>query len=234
MDSEVPQNPTSVPDGNLTVNPEPQKKSNVLLILLSILVLVLVGSGGFILARYLYTSKPEPLTRQPSVTKPVQTQAPFSIIAPASPAVPPTDETVDWKTYENKDLGFSFKYPKEAKLKVNKATGVVLFNLSLDKSPLIMNLSLYRMDSQPLYDWVVSHGPNGSSGYSYFPSAREIKISQREKYPAVEFTDTLPEIQEDIKHVVFSLNNNAYDFSLGAYDLVKKDFDQILSTFKFL
>lgn len=74
-----------------------QKGFMPILILVGILIITAVAGGAYYLGR-LATSKPSPApvsqTPQPTLS-----------------TVPVTDETVNWKTYEDLDLGFSLKYP---------------------------------------------------------------------------------------------------------------------------
>lgn len=79
-------------------------------ILFGVIIAILVIVIGFLLVqgkdgdeRYEPVATPAPTTNMPIVTK---TAEPTSTHEPA-------DETADWKTYENKTLGFSFKYPSE-------------------------------------------------------------------------------------------------------------------------
>lgn len=79
-------------------------------IFLGVIIAVLIIVIGFLLSRgneremaYQPAASPTPATGTRTVT---ETTDP-------APTPEPVDETADWKTYENKALGFSFKYPSE-------------------------------------------------------------------------------------------------------------------------
>ena len=55
------------------------------------------------------------------MTKPIVTPKPP---VPTSSVI----STADWKTYENKDLGFSFKYPKNYIVDINDSSGQIMIN----------------------------------------------------------------------------------------------------------
>ncbi|MDP3973913.1 MAG: hypothetical protein Q8P92_03710 [Candidatus Daviesbacteria bacterium] len=75
------------------VNPISNQKGNFLLIIGLVVLVLVVGAGGY----FLY---------QKQVNKPVTTPQ-TSQVTPS----PIPDETANWKTYSNSSLGFSFSYP---------------------------------------------------------------------------------------------------------------------------
>lgn len=74
---------------NIQLTPS-RTKTNPLVIISLILLLILVASGAFVLGKYLAENKSEPAIPTP---------------------LPTADPTAGWKSYENKQYGFSFKYP---------------------------------------------------------------------------------------------------------------------------
>ncbi len=78
---------------------QPQKPSNLLLILMVLVLVGLVGYGGYYAGKYFSA----PTTQYIAPT-------PLAIPVVPTPAAS-VDSTADWKTYQNKEMGFSIKYP---------------------------------------------------------------------------------------------------------------------------
>lgn len=83
-------------------------------IILVIIVVILVGAVGY----FAFVKKSEPVVQQPTPT-PTQTNTPVS----PTPTPTPKDETSNWQSHSNMEIGFSFKYPQAWKvedgLKIN-------------------------------------------------------------------------------------------------------------------
>ena len=79
---------------------------NTSLVILIVLVVAIVAGGiGFMLARKTEVPTKKPVAMQQPVAQPAQSVAPRV-----------TDETANWKVYTNSKLGISFKYPTDWKI----------------------------------------------------------------------------------------------------------------------
>jgi hypothetical protein len=94
----------------VTVPDASDSKKPFVFVAIGIIVLVIVGAGGF----YLYTqfTKPKELTNQELTISPKPTVA--EIITPT--ATPNLDPTQNWKSYTDQSSGYTIKYPKEFEL----------------------------------------------------------------------------------------------------------------------
>ena len=84
-----------------------QNKSRILVIVIGILALAIVGAGVFYAVRF---------TNFPSKES-------------AKQAETLKDETANWKTYRNEELGFEFRYPPEYAIGVSTEPGAVYIAL---------------------------------------------------------------------------------------------------------
>lgn len=88
---------------------EAPKQNPWLVIGLAVLILLLLGTTGFF-AYQSYQLKQQALQKQP-------TSLPEATKTPEIPSpVPTLDPTANWKIYENKNYGFSLKYPNNFKM----------------------------------------------------------------------------------------------------------------------
>lgn len=69
-------------------------------IILVVIVIILVGAVGY----FAFVKKPEPVVQQSPTPTPTQTQKFVSL-------TPTSDKTVNWKTYADSNLKYSFEYP---------------------------------------------------------------------------------------------------------------------------
>lgn len=78
-------------------------------IALIILVVVLVGAGSY----FVFVKKPADQPTPPEQTQARNNTQPTQPPANNQPSPTPKDETANWKTYRNENLGFEFKYPAQ-------------------------------------------------------------------------------------------------------------------------
>ena len=120
--------PTTAPTPPIPPTPAPPaKKTNWLLIIIGgclvvflIIVVATVALGGFFINKYINLFKKEILPKiqvAPTVTQPLETQPTETTITPTIPASPTPETTANWKTYSNKNVIFTFKYPGNITLK---------------------------------------------------------------------------------------------------------------------
>jgi len=87
-----------------------------------VIVLLLVGLGGFVLGKFYTENKTE---------EPIDETLP---IVQKPKALPSTNSTADWETYTNDKSGLSFKYPSEMKFQpTSEGCGPVFFYPNTEK-----------------------------------------------------------------------------------------------------
>ena len=92
---------------------EPQNESGAVRpwLLILLLVVILIGAGLWGWQYWMNKTK---------------TVTPITIVTPTVSSTPTTVSTADWKTYENKNLGFSIKYPEDSNA-IELKTNIVAF-----------------------------------------------------------------------------------------------------------
>ena len=90
---------------------EPQNESGAVRPWLLILLLAVILIGAGLWGWQYWMSKTKTVT-------------PITIVTPTVSSTPTTVSTADWKTYTNKDFGFSFKYPNDWNLTENKPSTI--------------------------------------------------------------------------------------------------------------
>ena len=98
-----------------------QKGFALPLVLVGILLIGLIGAGGY----YFYQTKSKDSQNIPTSRPSPQAQTIKK------------DETSDWKVYENQEIGYSIKYPTDANIKVY----TTLSDISLNKTITIINFN---------------------------------------------------------------------------------------------
>lgn len=152
----------------------------VLIILIVVLSAALVGTGGYLVYKK-KIKKIEPVT---DVTPTTESTSPSTEAGAKTTGVNKSDPTANWATYENKEYGFSFKYPSD-KLK-----------LAGDSRYLIMG-----------FNWVDPKDPNYIIGHN-----DAIKIDDEDEgwymsyTPRLKWTDDLTFEQILEKHPGYSSN----------------------------
>jgi len=164
------------------------------------------------------------IANKPKVSNLPPTQIPISTVEPT----PVPNPTENWKTYENEELGFTLKYPKEwnevgtGEFELGSGTKIE----SADKS---FSLGLLT-------------GIN--KGYSYEKNKEFIYMFKQGGGEVAEVTGGIASKTEvnyqgakTITSFILSDKNEVYSLSLVSSDknnLTNSIFDQILSTFRFL
>lgn len=237
MSVEVPQNPQPVSEGNLAVNPVTQKKSNIPLILLSILVLVLVGSGGFILAKYLYTpNTPKTevsVSSQPPATKLTRPPSPFNRAASNSAVPDTTDETANWEHYTDATSRLSFRYPLGWQVSKRKVAPNLQEQIDVTSS------SDGRMAFTILVTSPADTTLDAIDGEWTKFNANGFRADRTTMFGVQAIRAVLTDVTDGTPSVNFALiyKNKVYMISYPSSDKIGSHeavFDQILSTFKFL
>lgn len=192
------------------------KRGNILLPLISAVVLVALLAAG-----YLFWQNQQ-----------LQTT---NSLAPTPTETPIQDETANWKTYENKEYGYSFRYPNNWKIedlspngklqsvlvrgfleKTQNNTSVMVRVENKNTTCFPTDIKCYSQNELETYE---SGGNNGLLVDSFLPAPGGQDTSQK------------------LRVVFFENNNLLYSLSQqrAAKDegILLKQFDQILSTFKF-
>ena len=192
-----------------------------------------------VLVYFAFLKKPGEVAVSPTPTPtPTKTVTP----TPTKTATPTPDETANWKTYTNTKYGFEFKYP--ATLFVNEddicSKGLPSLDVDSDlcdvflKSPttpyfVIFGLSVYKTREkaeEQIFRETQELGPYERRIIELAAgSATEAKLSRSNRRliivgeaPTIIFSEDLSEKEMD---------------QLTGGTVTKKEFDQILSTFKF-
>ncbi len=138
---------------------------------------------------------------------------------------PPTeqqDETANWKTYENNQYGYIFKYPANLKLTQCDSSAVLLDGLCDSDAPFF---ALFRASSSPV----------GA------PTTTNFENISVDGEPAKKFVDTFdgegPGPGAGSKFIIITLTKDGYYYAIEFIEQPGKNlmatFDKILSTFKF-
>ncbi|MFZ3301702.1 MAG: hypothetical protein WA152_03255 [Microgenomates group bacterium] len=98
-------NPIPTPEVTTPVIVDQPKQSNFLIILLSILLLISIAISGF------FAYQTQELVKELNKLKPIEKTVTEDISEPVATESSEIDPTADWKTYENKQLGFSLRMP---------------------------------------------------------------------------------------------------------------------------
>ncbi len=187
---------------------------NIFIIVFAILIIGIVGYFAFVKKSDLVTQQPVPAPiKTDDLTK-----------TPSSSIPKPDDETADWETYTSNSLGFSIKYPDDAKPRIelddqyNRLTG---FGKLPGKS---FEVRLYK-------DTDSDNGFLGADKIS-----KDIKLGGVNGYMAVSTTGYGDAGVRGVPYVGFAAehNGNVYYLTFKGDSIVSKEEAQILSTFKFI
>ncbi len=148
-----------------------------------------------------------------------------------------TDPTADWKTYENKEYGFSFKYPlnlndlKKKSQNQYYLTSLTSSDLKYTKSPLDPDIVSYGTEYRILFDnekcnvWSDNFG---IYGYGIFNKNTVDSFPANVSYDGP--SDNTYRLNVDTDLGCMSLIG---EYGQNTIDKSKIEFNQILSTFKF-
>lgn len=221
-----PQNPTVPTPPQPVAPPVPatlSKNNNFLAILLSVFLAITLLIGGYLFLQV------QGLTKQLAQLQVQPTATPLSTEIPS----PTTDPTANWKTYTNTTHGFSFKYPSDWILNSEGDGDQYNANLNLKKDNNVIGV-IANMDG-------IGGGPRNVPfeeinlwGKTYYKQYGDINFSAGTK--TVDICDSPHGLG------VFQINSKTFMISLTYQTNTEgekptlslgKEFDQILSTFKF-
>ena len=216
-------------------------KSKLLLISGRVLLIVLVGLGGFFLGKILS----QPKTPPPST---ISQLSPTSTSSPTPPTqiptpTPTTDPIANWKAYTNTKYGYSIKYPadwtEQLKCEGGAITDDYICFMSPDfeeSSAGIITGSTVKGGAVLIYEQggMVGFPPDGfcaPGGPVYISECREITVGNLQAIQRkVGNTQTHVGILKTGKFILFirAIYNNSSE------DEIVRTFNLMLSTFKFL
>lgn len=204
------------PEGNLNQdtplsNPILNQKGNFLLIIGIIVLLLVIGAGGY----FLY---------QKQVNKPVATQVSYPTPSPTS------DETANWKTYTNTQYGYSIKYPPTIAFKSDRFYLVGDDNRKDTADGFGPNLAIYFRGSDKTPQEIASQElPGSTQTLINVSNATGVKISGLEiDYYLVSANDG-----KNVLRIMFSSQDYSQTVPKDKIDQMKSIANQMLSTFKF-
>lgn len=200
----VPVAPTPVPP--------PTKKTNWVLILGIVLLLVSVLA---LVGYYLYQSNQ------------LRVSVPTPIVLTSLSPVATTDPTADWQTYTNPTFGLSFKYPSDYKITMLNGS----INLQKDSSRALLYLSEFtNPKSLEISQWFESQPKEDIQPIKDTHVMTETILDGQK---ALKFTKVQPETGYKDFLIIVGNKTNVYYLNFGPLENEVDISNQILSTFKF-
>lgn len=226
------QNPTQQP---LQDSPEvivSQPKPNYLIIIISLIFGIVLLALIFLLYQQNQQLQKKVLNQQATPTIQLISSTPKTV---SSISIFP-DETAGWKTYTSKKLSFSFKYPPEYKVPEENNNYISLISPSNPKTKKNeeLTIEIYASEAEPnesLIDFVKKKKEQSDSLGSNTKILKEEEI-------LIDGIKAVKQTWEGMgtgQTILFIKNNK--EFGIIKYPAVTtrdNEFDQILSTFKFL
>lgn len=228
----LPDPSTSSPPTNAPTEAKPVESKKSLLIVAGLLLLALFGGAGY------YLMAGNQFNRLGPQTLVTPTPSP----PPAGGSSPVPDETANWKTYSSSN--FAFKYPMSWELLKSAPTELInQFDIANYPDTVYLKKQIGRL---PAYVHVskVGHGSGNLGDYSKQLSQRQIKAAGSQVAVSVVEWKSIPPLEKwNSYRVQFasledpSGKDSRYQilmlYPYPDYQDAERDFDAILSTFKF-
>jgi len=224
----------------------PNSKNKLPIILIIFLFVIILFSGGYIfLGNKIFHQKLAckvilRICKDGSTAKlgPNCTQTcPEDSISQTPSPKPITDETAspvpngigaNWKTYTNRNFGFSIKYPTDQEFEVNETLKNTIF-IAAPQSDYGVVISIKdNPNSLPLRDWLASQNL-GSTQINGQP----LKFSDFQLENKTVGNQIGLKVGPSPSYILVTLPIARKILSISGYTLEEKLFDQILSTFRF-
>lgn len=206
-----------------------EKGFSSLIIILGVILIIGILVGTYYLGRV--DIKPAP-SIQPITENPTQS------VATQQPQVPAdSDETVNWKTFTSSGISLSFKYPTDCE---SPKEGVAVISLScyadknidrtwgtvVTNNDLTITINYERNTNNESLDDYLNRT---KKTYRTLTDLRDLTIGGQ---PTKAWKSTNQLVNNDFYHVIY--NGSSIDIVKHPVETTKqKEFDQILSTFKF-
>jgi len=211
----VPSVQTSVPQTTL-VQPTPETQNkNYWKLLVVVLLIILVGMSALV---FYFWQKTITSTSEVSEATPTIQPKP----------TPPSNDTTNWKTYQENNTPYSFKYPKE--MIAAGAGPYIVFSYS-DSAPFLNYNFEGNKENKSLDQFVASYIASNNDPVqpvNQFKSKNQITINGIPGYKADISNTRYYFLKEPNTHAVA-----VFTYLLNADQNSQKTFDQIISTFKF-
>lgn len=230
-------------------------KKSLIILFSSIITVFIILIGVYF---YLGSSKPAPNEVKTNIKKgltaAVKTQSPSPTPLFTSPKSSTSAQITDWKTYTNKELNFSFKYPGEPNWQIKESeTGIMpdiyrlptLYNYDVDNAPGrdyipavdgdIFKVEIRISSGKNLNQWLEEEKGNATSMSTGQPAeirnTKQMKIDEKN---AVYFEiKTITGLYCPVVAIEFSQNRLLHLNPGLSCEKFQPTFDQTLSTFKF-
>ncbi|MBI2122389.1 MAG: hypothetical protein HYT98_04705 [Candidatus Sungbacteria bacterium] len=127
-------------------------------VVLVVIAVAIIGTAGY----FVFVRKTEPVIQKPQSNQvptptPIPTPTPTPIQAPINQPTPTLqDQTIKWKLYENKELGFSIQYPSDwTQTDLIQANDELIFSFKDTRNT---NFRISYVKNDPQYDLKVDSG----------------------------------------------------------------------------
>ena len=223
--SSLPSSPTQ---------PNPVKSGiNWLHVLVGVVIGALLIGGGF-LTYNAYQSKPK------ESTPPTKTATSGATTSPQSSQPTTNDETADWKTFTDSNLKISFKYPRSWAIKLPN-TDPMCGDLILI-SPTEKELGFCGHDSPAYFSLILITPSADSNNFCRDQTIQEVTVDQRSAVrcervsqgPSEQFPSELPAESKQIEYYIGDTRFGVNYIQFPEKPNYEKEFELIISTFKFL
>ena len=145
------------------------------------------------------------------------------------------DETANWKTYQNEEFGYEIKYPKDWTYKEDSPPRLVSFDSAFKDKGVFLIIVHDNKEELPLLEFL---DKQYSEGIGISPPTEEHMVII-DSHSAVRYSyPSYPIDPSFIEKVYFANDDKVYEIKRESYEndsnFQLENFNQILSTFKFL